>query len=260
MRHVWSDSWGARLEHLLYNGILLLQAIDKPNLVLLQRLYIDNDWRHRQLDAVTDPHILGYWRNEFDNLPANEKAIALSPVLNKVGRFTQDPFIRNIVAQSKPPFDLFRSMNDGRIVVVNLARGRIGETPSHLLGAFFATSLAQAAYKRDALPPADRTSFTVYADELQSYATESFTAILSEARKYNLHLVLAHQFIDQLPDGLSEAILGNVGTVIVARVSGDDAELLAKHLVIENPETLIELNNYEAPALGRSRPSDCSDR
>ncbi len=137
-------------------------------------------------------------------------------------------------------------MNEGRIVVVNLAKGRIGETPSHLLGAFFASSLAQAAYRRDRLPPEQRTSFTVYADELQSYATDSFAAILSEARKYNLHLVLAHQFMAQLPGGLGAAILGNVGTVIVARVSGDDAELLAKHLVIENPETLIELNNHEA--------------
>ena len=246
MRHIWRDSWGARLEHLLFNGILALQAIGKPNLVLLQRLFSDDAWRRRHLDAVTDIHITNYWRHEFEQWPASEKAIVLSPALNKVGRFTQDPYLRNIVGQEKPPLSIARSMNDGRIVIVNLAKGRIGETPSHLLGAFFVTSLAQAAWQRDRMPVAERTSFTVYADEFQSYATDSFAAILSEARKYNLHFVLANQYLRQLPESLVPAILGNVATVIALRVSGDDAHSLARHLGMPHPQALLELANQQA--------------
>lgn len=257
MRHIWADSWGARLEHLLFNGVLALQAIGKPNLVLLQRLFTDDTWRRRQLADVDDVHIRGFWQHEFEHWPANEKAIVLSPALNKVGRFTQDPYLRNMIAQQQPHFDLARSMDEGRIVVVNLAKGRIGKISSHLLGAFFVTCLAQAAWQRDRLPADKRTSFTVYADEFQSYATDSFAAILSEARKYNVHLTMAHQYLRQVPDKLLPAILGNVATVVALRVSGDDAHELARHLGMKQPDALLGLANNQAfvQSLSRGGPT-----
>jgi type IV secretory pathway TraG/TraD family ATPase VirD4 len=246
MRHIWADTWGARLEHLLFNAVLTLQAIAKPNLFLIERLLTDDAWRQRQLEAVSDPIILSFWHAQFDAMNASFRNEALSPVLNKTGRLTQDPYIRNIIAQPKATFDIARSMDEGRIIVLNLAKGRIGETPSHLLGALFVTALAQAAFARADRPAAERTSFTVYADELQHYASDSFAQILSESRKYNLHLVCAHQFLAQLPDGLSDAILGNVGTIIALRVAAADAATLAAELGMHQPEALTNLDNHRA--------------
>jgi type IV secretory pathway TraG/TraD family ATPase VirD4 len=245
-KHIWTDAWGPRLEHLLFNGVLTLLHANAPNLIYLERLYTDPAWRRRLLATITDPILLSFWKNQFDAWGDNLKAEALSPLLNKTGRFTQDPYVRNVIAQTKPAFDLARSMDEGRIVVINLAKGAIGELPSALLGAFFVTALAQAAYRRDRLAPEHRRSFTVYADELQNYATDSFAAILSEARKYRLHLVLSHQYLEQLPHALQPAILGNVGTLVALRISANDAETIARHLDLPVPNILNELPNHQA--------------
>lgn len=244
MRHVWADSWGPRLEHVLKNSVLTLLSIRRRNLALLSRLLTDDNWRRRHVASVCDLHLRSFWEHEFEAYGASFKAEVLSPVLNKIGAFTQNPFIRNVIAQENPRFDLEHSMNTGGIVIVNLARGRIGETPAHLLGAFFASRLAQAAYRRDRLDRRQRHSFTVYADEVQTYASQSFAGILSEARKYNLHLVLSHQYLAQLPRQLAAAILGNVATVMALRSSVEDAEVLGAALELENHLTIPQLDNF----------------
>ncbi len=243
-RHVFAESWGPRLEYILFNALLTLQAIPGGTLFLMQRLLTDDAWRRAKLASIDDPVLMSFWYGEFDAYSPAFRAEALAPVLNKIGRLTQNAYLRNIIAQPRSTFDFARVMNEGRILIVNLAKGKIGEGPAHLLGALIASSLAQCALARAAAPAASRTPFTLYADELQAYATQSFPLILSEARKYNLHLVLSHQYLDQLPDGLSPAILGNVATLIALRLGADDARDLAPHFGLETPNALLDSLNY----------------
>ena len=160
----------------------------------------------------------GFWRK------------ANSPILNKIGRVLSSPALRNIIAQPRSTIDLRKMMDEGRILIVNLAKGALGEGTAHLLGAFITTGLAQAALSRADTPETERRVFHLYADEFQSFATESFALILSEARKYGLTLTLGHQYLGQLSDQLRQAVLGNTGSFIAFRVGAEDAELVAHHL------------------------------
>lgn len=245
-QHIWGNSWGPRLEYILTNALRLLLDAPGSTLLGLPRLLSDERYRNRLLAQSRDPVVRGFWTHEFAAYAERFQMEAIAPVQNKVGTLLSPPAIRNMLGQSRSGIDIRRVMDDGHILIVNLSKGRLGEAPAHLLGAFLATAFAQAAETRADVPEAERRDFTLYADEFQNFATDSFAAILSEARKYRLALVLAHQFLGQLPPLLRQAVIGNAGSVIVFRVGAEDAPLLAAELGVPNPTALTEIANFSA--------------
>jgi len=245
-RHVWPDSWGPRLEHFLLNAVRAL--LDTPGTTLLgiPRLLTDEPYRSHITRQVRDPVVRSFWLTEYANYDRKFLAEANSPILNKLGRVLSSPAIRNIVAQPKSTIDLRKMIDEGRILIVNLSKGALGEGTAHLLGALLTTGLAHATLSRADTPEHGRRVFHLYADEFQSFATESFALILSEARKYALALTLSHQYLGQLPEGLRQAVLGNTGSFMAFRVGAEDAPLVADHLGIDNSTAVQDLSNFQA--------------
>ena len=245
LKRMFGDSWGPRLEHILRYTLLAL--LDRPETTLLDisRLLTDKDFRKETLDYCTDVTVLQFWKHEFGQW--NEKQVneSIAPVLNKVGAFTANPIIRNIVGQPKSSFDIRKIMDEGKILVVNLSKGLIGEDNAGILGSFLVTKVQLAAMSRsDIARVEDRRPFYLYVDEFQNFATESFAVILSEARKYGLNLTVANQYVAQMTDAVRDAVFGNVGTTISFRVSADDAPVLVKQFepTFEAGD-LLQLNN-----------------
>ena len=242
---MFGDSWGPRLEHILRYTLLAL--LDRPETTLLDisRMLTDKDFRKETLDYCTDVTVLQFWKHEFGQW--NDKQIneSIAPVLNKVGAFTANPIIRNIVGQPKSSFDIRKIMDEGKILVVNLSKGLIGEDNAGILGAFLVTKVQLAAMSRsDIANIEDRRPFYLYVDEFQNFATDSFAVILSEARKYGLNLTVANQYVAQMTDSVRDAVFGNVGTTISFRVSADDAPILIKQFEPTFEESdIIQLNN-----------------
>ncbi len=245
LKRMFGDSWGPRLEHILRYTLLAL--LDRPETTLLDisRLLTDKDFRKETLDYCKDVTVLQFWKHEFGQW--NEKQVneSIAPVLNKVGAFTANPIIRNIVGQPKSSFDIRKIMDEGKILVVNLSKGLIGEDNAAILGSFLVTKVQLAAMSRSDIPDvADRRPFYLYVDEFQNFATESFAVILSEARKYGLNLTVANQYVAQMTDQVRDAVFGNVGTTISFRVSADDAPVLIKQFEPTFEESdIIQLNN-----------------
>ncbi len=245
LKRMFGDSWGPRLEHILRHTILAL--LDRPETTLLDisRLLTDKDFRKETLDYCTDVTVLQFWKHEFGQW--NEKQVneSIAPVLNKVGAFTANPIIRNIIGQPKSSFDVRKIMDEGKILVVNLSKGLIGEDNAGILGAFLVTKVQLAAMSRSDIPNVeDRRPFYLYVDEFQNFATDSFAVILSEARKYGLNLTVANQYTSQMTESVRDAVFGNVGTTISFRVSADDAPVLAKQFEpVFDQSDLIQMNN-----------------
>lgn len=245
LKRMFGDSWGPRLEHILRYTLLAL--LDRPETTLLDisRLLTDKNFRKETLEYCKDVTVLQFWKHEFGQW--NEKQIneSIAPVLNKVGAFTANPIIRNIVGQSKSSFDIRKIMDEGKILVVNLSKGLIGEDNAGILGAFLVTKVQLAAMSRSDIPNiADRRPFYLYVDEFQNFATDSFATILSEARKYGLNLTVANQYVAQMTETVRDAVFGNVGTTISFRVSADDAPILVKQFEPTFEEgDLIQMNN-----------------
>lgn len=245
LKRMFGDSWGPRLEHILRYTLLAL--LDRPETTLLDisRLLTDKDFRKETLEYCKDVTVLQFWKHEFGQW--NEKQVneSIAPVLNKVGAFTANPIIRNIIGQPKSSFDIRKIMDEGKILVVNLSKGLIGEDNAGILGAFLVTKVQLAAMSRSDIPDAaDRRPFYLYVDEFQNFATDSFAVILSEARKYGLNLTVANQYISQMTDSVRDAVFGNVGTTISFRVSADDAPILAKQFEPTFDQSdLIQMNN-----------------
>lgn len=244
-KHIWHESWGPRLDYILTNAVRLLLENRGSTLVALPALLTDDSYRAKLLAKCTDPFIKAYWEGEFAHYPERLRAEAISPIQNKVGQFANNPILRAIIGQRTSTLDIPRIMNSGKILIANLSK-KMGEEPSHLLGALLATAFAQAAEARADMPEHERQDFTLYVDEFQNFATTTFASILSEARKFRLNLVLANQYLDQLPDGLKQAVLGNVGTLVVFRVGAIDAPLLARELNLSNPQIVSSTANFEA--------------
>ena len=245
LKRMFGDSWGPRLEHILRYTLLAL--LDRPETTLLDisRLLTDKDFRKETLDYCKDVTVLQFWKHEFGQW--NEKQVneSIAPVLNKVGAFTANPIIRNIIGQAKSSFDIRKIMDEGKILVVNLSKGLIGEDNAAILGAFLVTKVQLAAMSRSDIPNVmDRRPFYLYVDEFQNFATESFAVILSEARKYGLNLTVANQYVAQMTDQVRDAVFGNVGTTISFRVSPEDAPVLIKQFEPTFEEgDIIQLNN-----------------
>lgn len=245
LKRMFGDSWGPRLEHILRYTLLAL--LDRPETTLLDisRMLTDKEFRKETLDYCKDVTVLQFWKHEFGQW--NEKQVneSIAPVLNKVGAFTANPIIRNIIGQSKSSFDVRKIMDEGKILVVNLSKGLIGEDNAGILGSFLVTKVQLAAMSRSDIPLIeDRRPFYLYVDEFQNFATESFSVILSEARKYGLNLTVANQYVAQMTDVVRDAVFGNVGTTISFRVSADDAPILVKQFEPTFTEgDLVQLNN-----------------
>ena len=245
LKRMFGDSWGPRLEHILRYTLLAL--LDRPETTLLDisRMLTDKDFRKETLDYCTDVTVLQFWKHEFGQW--NEKQVneSIAPVLNKVGAFTANPIIRNIIGQPKSSFDVRKIMDEGKILVVNLSKGLIGEDNAAILGSFLVTKIQLAAMSRSDIERVeDRRPFYLYVDEFQNFATDSFSVILSEARKYGLNLTVANQYISQMTESVRDAVFGNVGTTISFRVSADDAPLLVKQFEPTfEAQDLLQMNN-----------------
>ena len=242
---MFGDSWGPRLEHILRYTLLAL--LDRPETTLLDisRMLTDKEFRKETLNYCKDVTVLQFWKHEFGTWGEKQVNESIAPVLNKVGAFTANPIIRNIIGQPKSSFNIRQIMDEGKILVVNLSKGLIGEDNAGILGAFLVTKVQLAAMSRSDIPNVeDRRPFYLYVDEFQNFATDSFAVILSEARKYGLNLTVANQYIAQMTEAVRDAVFGNVGTTISFRVSADDAPFLQKQFepVFEEGD-LVNLNN-----------------
>lgn len=245
LKRMFGDSWGPRLEHILRYTLLAL--LDRPSATLLDisRLLTDKDFRKETLEYCKDVTVLQFWKHEFGQWNDKQVNESIAPVLNKVGAFTANPIIRNIIGQPKSSFNIRKIMDEGKILVVNLSKGLIGEDNAGILGAFLVTKVQLAAMSRSDIPDVkDRRPFYLYVDEFQNFATDSFAVILSEARKYGLNLTVANQYVSQMTEQVRDAVFGNVGTTISFRVSADDAPILAKQFepTFEAAD-LLQLNN-----------------
>lgn len=229
LKRMFGDSWGPRLEHIL--RFTLLALLERPETTMLDitRMLTDKEFRKETLFYVTDTVVMQFWKSEFGSWSEKYATEAIAPVLNKVGAFTANSIIRNIIGQPKSTFDIRQIMDEGKILIVNLSKGLIGEDNAGILGAFLVTKIQLAAMSRSDIPRIeDRRPFYLYVDEFQNFATDSFATILSEARKYGLNLTVANQYISQMDESVRDAVFGNVGSMISFRASADDAPILAK--------------------------------
>ena len=247
---IWANAWSARMEYILNNCILAL--LDTPGTTLLgiPRMLVDKDYRQKIITNLKDPVIKAFWVHEYEAWQDKFRNEAIAPIQNKVGQFLSTSIIRNIVGQSISTINIFDIMNEGKIFLVNVSKGRIGEDNSSLLGGMIITKIQLAAMERVRIPENERKDFYLYVDEFQNFVTDAFAGILSEARKYRLNLTVAHQYTAQLisdkNSSVRDAIFGNVGTMIVFRVGADDAEFLEKEFEPEfTPQDIVNLPNFK---------------
>ena len=245
-KKIWEGVWSSRMEYILLNTVLALLDAPGSTLLGINRLLSDEDYRKRVVSLIQDPIVKTFWVKEFAAFSDKYRTEAVAPVQNKVGQFLSASIIRNIVAQVKSTINLREIMDNRKILILNLSKGLIGEENSRLLGAMIITRLQLAAMERVDMAEKDRQDFYLYVDEFQNFATESFAAILSEARKYRLSLTMAHQYIEQLDDTVKAAVFGNVGTIIAMRVGSPDAAELVKEFTPRfTEEDLVGLSKYE---------------
>src|SRR3989339_928063 len=248
-KKIWVDAWSARMEYILSNTLLALLETPGTTLLGVNRLLADKDYRKKIVDNVKDPSVKSFWVDEFAKYTDRFAAEATPAIQNKIGQFTSNPLIRNIVGQSKSSFDLRKMMDENKIIIINLSKGRVGEANANLLGSMLITKIYLAAMSRADV--SDKVlqklpNFYLYVDEFQSFANESFADILSEARKYKLNLTIAHQYIEQMPEEVRDAVFGNVGTMITFRVGPFDAEFMEKEFAPAiMAEDLVNLGIYQ---------------
>ena len=228
-KKIWGvEAWSGRMEYILNNTILALLEYPDSTLLGINRLMSSKEYRKKVVANISDPIVKSFWIDEFAKYADKFATEATAAIQNKVGQFASNNLIRNILGQSKSKIDIRKIMDEGKILIVNVSKGRIGEDASRLLGAFLITKIQLAAMSRVDIPEKDRRDFYLYVDEFQNFATESFANILSEARKYHLSLIMAHQYIKQMEEPVMDAVFGNVGTIVSFRVGAEDAEFLEK--------------------------------
>jgi len=230
-KKIWVDAWSARMEYILTNTLLALLECPGSTLLGVNKMLSDKEYRKEVVAQVKDPSVRTFWTKEFANYTERQAAEAVPSIQNKVGQFTANPLIRNMIGQPVSSFDFREAMDSKKIMIINLSKGRIGDENMKLLGGLLVTKIYLAAMSRADVP--DRVlktlpNFYLYVDEFQNFANASFADILSEARKYKLNLTIAHQYVEQLDEFVRPAVFGNVGTMIVFRVGATDAEFLEK--------------------------------
>jgi len=244
-KKIWPDVWSARMEYILNNSILALLEYPGSTLLGINRMLSDPEYRQKVVDKITDSVIKSFWLIEFARYTQRLEVEATAAIQNKVGQFISAPIIRNIIGQVQSSIDMRKAMDDGKILILNLSKGKVGEDASRILGALLITKLQLAAMSRVDIPEEQRRDFYLYVDEFQNFATESFVNILSEARKYRLSLVLAHQYITQMEETVRDAVFGNIGTLVSFRVGAEDAEWIEKEFTPEFiAQDLVNLGKY----------------
>jgi hypothetical protein len=239
-------SWGPRLEYILRNTILTLTRVPDSTFLDIPEILTNENFRARIVDKLEDHILKNFWVNEFNKFTPRLHSESTSPILNKVGQFLSSQTIRNIVGHPKSTIDLETMMNEGKIVIMNLSQGKLGEDSSALLGAMMITKMQLAAMNRVYIPEQERRDFYLYVDEFQNFATQSFIKILSEARKYRLNLILANQYIGQIDEDVQKAIFGNAGSLLSFGVGAADARLLTHEFGTKYEEQeLVNLGNYQ---------------
>lgn len=248
-KKIWVDAWSARMEYILNNTILALLEYPDATLLGVNRMFTDKDYRKKVVDHITDPSIKSFWVDEYAKYTDRYTQEATPAIQNKVGQFVSNPLIRNIIGQPKSTFNIREMMDEKKILIMNLSKGKVGEQNTNLLGSMLITKIYLAAMSR-----ADATreemgnlpNFYFFVDEFQSFANESFADILSEARKYHLNLTIAHQYIEQMQEEVRAAVFGNVGTMITFRVGSFDADVLEKEfLPAFSAEDIVNLDKYQ---------------
>jgi len=244
---IWRDSWGPRLEYILYNSVSALLECRNQTLLGVNRLLIDDEYRAKVIRQVKDPFIKAFWAEEYENYDERFKREAIAPIQNKIGQFLLNPVIRNILGQIKKKVDIPFVMDNGRLFIANLSKGQLGHDKANLLGSLLVTQFQLGAMARSNRPESERRDFYLFIDEFQNFSTDAFASILAEARKYRLCLTLSHQYIDQLPLPIRQAVFGNVGTLIAFRIGYTDAEVMTKEFGNTIPAiALADLERYEA--------------
>ena len=227
-KKIWPDVWSSRMEYILNNTLLALLDYPGSTLLGINRLLSDKVYRKKVISKLKDPVVKAFWQTEFASYNERYAQEAVAPIQNKIGQFLSASVIRNMVAQVKSTINIRELMDNKKILIMNLSKGRIGEDNSRLLGGMLITEIQLAAMARVDVPESERQDFFLYVDEFQNFATQSFANILSEARKYRLCLTMAHQYVAQLEEEVADAVFGNVGTICTFRVGGADAEMLEK--------------------------------
>ncbi len=246
---IWVDAWSARMAYILSNTLLALLEFPGSTLLGINRMLSDKEYRKVVIANVKDPSVRAFWIDEFSKYTDRYAQEATPAIQNKVGQFTSNPLIRNIIGQSKSTFDLRRMMDEKKIIIVNLSKGRVGEGNANLLGSMFITKFYLAAMSRADVSESKIATLPnsyLYVDEFQSFANKSFADILSEARKYKLNLTIAHQYIEQMEEEVRAAVFGNVGTMVTFRVGAYDAEVIEKEFApVFTAEDLVNLGIFQ---------------
>jgi hypothetical protein len=246
---IWPDSWGPRLEYIFYAAVAAILDCENVSLLGVQRMLSDTRYREWVVKQIKDPVVRSFWVDEFENYDKKFLHEAIAPIQNKVGKLLMSPHIRNIMGQVRSRIDARFMMDDGRIFIADVSKGKLGADKSNLVGAMLVTQFQLAAMSRANVPEAERRDFFLYVDEFQSFASDSFVSILSEARKYRLCLTLSHQYVDQLLPEIRDAVFGNVGSIVAFRVGHRDAKQL-EYAFGENcrASQLTNLGNHEVCA------------
>ena len=244
---IWRDSWGPRLEYILYNAVSALLDCHDQTLLGVNRMLTDEKYRRRVVRQIKDVFIKAFWAEEFAGYDEHFKREAIAPIQNKLGQFLLNPVVRNILGQVRKRVDIPYAMDNGRLFIANLSKGRLGADKANLLGSLLVTQFQLGAMARAAKPESERKDFYLFIDEFQNFSTDAFASILAEARKYRLCLTLSHQYIDQLSEPIRKSVFGNVGTLVAFRMGYTDAEAMAKEFGNTIPvSALADLERYEA--------------
>jgi hypothetical protein len=246
-KKLYGTSWGPRLEYILRNTIVSIIEMPDPTLLMVPEVLTNPAFRKKVIDTVKDPVVKSFWVNEFETMSDKLMVEATSSILNKVGQFTSSKTIRNIIGHPKSTVDIQKIMDEGKVLLLNLSQGYLGEDNAALLGAMIISKIQIAAMNRIAIKEEDRREFFLYVDEFQNFATTSFIKILSEARKFKLGLILANQYIDQVQEDIRAAIFGNAGTIMTFLVGANDAAYMAREFKERfKEEDILSLGNYQA--------------
>jgi len=244
---IWRDSWGPRLEYILYNAVSALLECKNVTLLGVNRMLTDEKYRAQIIRQIKDPFIRSFWVEEYAGYDERFKREAIAPIQNKLGQFLLNPVIRNILGQVKTRVSIPFIMDNGRLFIANLSKGRLGEDKANLLGSLLVSQFQLGAMARANQPEEERRDFYLFIDEFQNFSTDAFASILAEARKYRLCLVLSHQYIDQLSLPVRHAVFGNVGTPIAFRIGHTDAEVMEKEFgKTFSVNMLADLQRHEA--------------
>jgi len=227
-KSIWRDSWGPRMEYILYNALAALLDCEGATLLGVSRMLVDAGYRQWVVRQIQDPFVKAFWTDELENYDERFMREAISPIQNKIGQFFTNPPMRNVLGQVQSKVDFRFVMDNERIFIANLSKGKLGEDKANLLGSLLTTQFQLAAMSRAYIPEHERRDFFLFIDEFHNFTTDSFASILSEARKYRLNLTLSHQYIAQLPLPIRDAVFGNVGTLVSFRVGNTDAVVMER--------------------------------